>query len=297
MISYQLQEERSRRPTTVGGGVVGGTRGGNVHGVEAPTNMASITPTAREATRGGAATSRQRQNLKSSSVNKDDNPPNTRDEHHELSRNIDNLKTSHQSSRPATSGGIDTNTEKLKNPGDSLVKVNEITQVREKSMIKLEKSKVSHDLGKSFEKMKSVQDSIHKHESSKNKVSHDYGSYKVENLKYYGELKGYDFKSYGNIDKPSSVHEKGHQHSSSEKGYQVNEKCQAKSVQGFVKGGGQTEKSVYSDKYGDHYYHRSSHVKPQNPYHVYQETKYSYNVSVTPGTPAQASAAAAFFAR
>ncbi|XP_043471271.1 uncharacterized protein LOC122504292 isoform X2 [Leptopilina heterotoma] len=306
----QAQEERSRRPTTVGGAVVVGTRGGNVHGVEAPTNMASITPTARESTRGGAATSRQRQIQKSSSsVNKDD-PPLARDEHHEPLRNLDNLK-SHQTPRTTTSAGgcgttaIDSIPEKFKGTLD-LIKVTDSTpqgRLTDKSMIKLEKAKVSHEtlVGKS-EKMKSVQEPIHKHEIPKVKINHDslgYGGYKVENLKYYGELKGYDFKSYGNIDKPpSSAHEKSHQqHSSSEKGYQPNDnKCQAKVLQTYVKGG-QTEKSVYSDKYGDHYYHRSSHVKPQNPYQVYQETKYSYNVSVTPGTPAQASAAAAFFAR
>ncbi|XP_051169853.1 kinesin-like protein GA13060 isoform X2 [Leptopilina boulardi] len=294
----QTQEERSRRPTTVGGGVVSGTRGGNVHGVEAPSNMASITPTARETTRGGAATSRQRQQLKSTNINNDSTI--NKDDFHESSENFDNLKSPQQLSRPITSIVNDTiKDNKSKNTVDSLIKHSETTQGRliaDKSMIKLEKTKVIHDIGgKSSDKMKSVQDSVHKHESTKGKLNHDtlaYGGYKVENLKYYGEL---NFKSYGNIDKPPST-EKNHQHSSSEKSYQINEKCQGKLLQSYVKGG-QSEKSVYSDKYGDHYYHRSSHVKPQNPYQVYQETKYSYNVSVTPGTPAQASAAAAFFAR
>ncbi|XP_046591946.1 uncharacterized protein LOC107217886 [Neodiprion lecontei] len=116
-------------------------------------------------------------------------------------------------------------------------------------------------------------------------------------VKFYGEVKsGYDFKSYGSIDKPppSSAHEKSH----------------AKSLPGYnvtpAKSGVETSgKIVYSDKYSDsnaydgnkHFYnHRAAHPKP-NVFQVYQETKYSYNVSGVPGTPAQASAAAAFFAR
>ena len=324
-----MQEERSRRPTTGigGGGVVVGARGGNVPAkVEAPANsanmatMASITPTAREATRGSVVASRQLKTQKSSSINKDD-PSASRDDL-ESSRIFESIKPSHPSTRSTTSGGTDTITDKFKGTVDSLLKASEVTQGRlsEKSMLKIEKSKIPIDLGKSkipidlgkpkvpldpgksAEKMKSGQDSGFKHEASKSKISHEplaYSGYKVENIKYYGELKGYDFKSYGNIDRPpGTAHEKSHQHSSSEKGYQVNhDKCQAnKSLQGYAKGG-QSEKSVYSDKYSDNYYMRGSHVKPQNPYQVYQETKYSYNVSGTPGTPAQASAAAAFFAR
>lgn len=100
-------------------------------------------------------------------------------------------------------------------------------------------------------------------------------------IKYYGELKGYDqFKT-------SASHEKSHN---------VHAKSKLVNVE-------PSSKSVYSDKYSDSYdgkhafYHRSSaHAKP-NVFQVYQETKYSYNVSGVPGTPAQASAAAAFFAR
>lgn len=132
----------------------------------------------------------------------------------------------------------------------------------------------------------------------KSKINTLHENYKGDNIKYYGELKGYDFKSYGNIDKPPSAHEKSHQF--------THEKNHAKSVQGYnvtskVVGVEPSPKSVYSDKYSDsydgkHFYHRSSHAKP-NVFQVYQETKYSYNVSGVPGTPAQASAAAAFFAR
>lgn len=279
----------------IGGGVVA-ARGGNLHTVEAPANMASITPTAREVSRGSAVASRQLKSQKPSIINKDD-PSASRDDL-ESSRIFESIK----STRPTTSGGTDTTTDKFKGTVDSLLKATETTQGRssEKPLLKSEKSKIPVDLGKPqpSEKMKSVQDSVYKHEASKSKVSHEplaYSGYKVENIKYYGELKG--FKSYGNIDKPAgSAHEKSHQQSSSEKGYQV-DKCQAnKSLQGYPKGG-QSEKSVYSEKYGDHYYVRGAHVKPQNPYQVYQETKYSYNVSGPPGTPAQASAAAAFFAR
>lgn len=155
------------------------------------------------------------------------------------------------------------------------------------------------------ERMKSASQEVgyNKHEVSKAK-SHDVGhGYKVENLRYYGELKGYaEFKSYGTVDKQPaaalvvSAHEKSHLHAptSCEKG----DKCHSKtsSAQGYSMakiGQQQPEKSHHG---GDHYYHRSSHSKP-NVYQVYQETKYSYNVSGVPGTPAQASAAAAFFAR
>ncbi|XP_026825287.1 kinesin-like protein CG14535 isoform X2 [Ooceraea biroi] len=153
-----------------------------------------------------------------------------------------------------------------------------------------------------------------KHEVSKvTKSGHDVGhGYKVENLRYYGELKGYggDYKAYGNVDKqPSassgvlvSAHEKSHLlhvPMPCEKG----DKCHGKGssvasdrAQGYAglakTGQQQTEKSHHS---GDHYYHRSSHSKPPSAYQMYQGAKYSYNG--VPGTPAQASAAAAFFAR
>ncbi|KAK1131895.1 hypothetical protein K0M31_016043 [Melipona bicolor] len=154
------------------------------------------------------------------------------------------------------------------------------------------------------DRMKSAQElGYGKHETVKSK-SHDVGhGFKVENIKYYGELKGYDFKSYGTIDKPVlvvSAHEKSHLHGPEKNGH--DKTCHSKTssssaMQSYglskVAGERPAEKSVYAD----HYYHRSSHSKPQNAYQVYQETKYSYNVSGVPGTPAQASAAAAFFAR
>ncbi|KAL0115090.1 hypothetical protein PUN28_010579 [Cardiocondyla obscurior] len=154
------------------------------------------------------------------------------------------------------------------------------------------------------ERMKSSTQEVgyNKHEISKVK-SHDAGhGYKVENLRYYGELKGYatEFKSYGAVDKqPASVlvsaHEKSHLHAptSCEKSDKCHGKTPSSSAQSYgLAKIGQPEKSHH----GEHYYHRSSHSKP-NVYQVYQETKYSYNVSGMPGTPAQASAAAAFFAR
>ena len=208
---------------------------------------------------------------------------------------------------------------KFKGTVDSLFRTSESTQGRlnDKSMIKIDKSKSSgvlHEVvnagGKFAEKMKSVQEAIvYKHHEPPNKSNNkvheptiSHVGYKVENLKYYGELKGYDFKSYGTIDKPpiSSAHEKSHQYAASDKGSHSNnhEKSHARSLQGYnpAKVPQACDKSVYSDKYGAHYY-RSSHVKPANAFQVYQETKYSYNVSGVPGTPAQASAAAAFFAR
>ncbi|XP_011645396.1 probable WRKY transcription factor protein 1 [Pogonomyrmex barbatus] len=184
----------------------------------------------------------------------------------------------------------------------------------ERSMLKIEKlsgKAALHSSGESAvgkcgtERMKSTSQEVsyNKHEGSKAK-SHDVGhGYKVENLRYYGELKGYaDFKAYGTVDKqPASVlvsaHEKSHllhAPTSCEKGDKCHSKTSFSSAQGYnlAKIGQQTDKSHH----GDHYYHRS-HSKPPNAYQVYQETKYSYNVSGVPGTPAQASAAAAFFAR
>lgn len=160
----------------------------------------------------------------------------------------------------------------------------------------------------SAERMKpaSQEAGYNKHEVSKAK-SHDVGhGYKVENLRYYGELKGYaDFKVYGAVDKQPasalvSAHEKSHllhPPSSCEKGDKCHGKMLASSAQGYGLGKIAQQQSEKSHHSGDHYYHRSSHSKPSSAYQVYQETKYSYNVSGVPGTPAQASAAAAFFAR
>ncbi|XP_066602950.1 uncharacterized protein [Prorops nasuta] len=184
---------------------------------------------------------------------------------------------------------------------DSFLKNGETAQGRscERSMLKLEKpvGKGLQEMasGKPADRIKSSQE-VYKHEL-KVKSTHEHG-FKMENLKYYGELKGYDFKSYGNIDKPATSHEKSHQHGPPDKLGQ-HEKVHSK-----VSSSGQTYALAKvigerQDKcfYGDHYYHRSSHSKAQSAYQLYQETKYSYNVSGVPGTPAQASAAAAFFAR
>ncbi|XP_048506974.1 uncharacterized protein LOC105687336 isoform X2 [Athalia rosae] len=172
--------------------------------------------------------------------------------------------------------------EKLTNPSEKTIKCCSSSNGESKSKVTS-----GAEGGKNVEKSKGA--------------GHDQG-YKTENIKYYGELKGYDFKSYGNIDKPpsSSAHEKSHQYSSHDKSH-------AKSLQGYAQSKinhvEPSPKSVYSDKYSDsydgkHFYHRSSsHQQKPNLFQVYQETKYSYNVSGVPGTPAQASAAAAFFAR
>ncbi|XP_035725719.1 kinesin-like protein CG14535 isoform X2 [Vespa mandarinia] len=166
-------------------------------------------------------------------------------------------------------------------------------------MLKIEKPQSSSKVvalhgvegtGKSMDRMKSSQDV-------------------VENLKYYGELKGYDFKSYGTIDKAIvTAHEKSHLHGAPQEKLS-HEKCHAKlssgstssasspAIQAYLKVPNVVDRQAEKSPYGEHYYHRSSHSKPQNAYQVYQETKYSYNVSGVPGTPAQASAAAAFFAR
>ncbi|XP_015172649.1 PREDICTED: putative uncharacterized protein DDB_G0279653 [Polistes dominula] len=210
--------------------------------------------------------------------------------------------------------------DKYKSAVESLLKANETVQGRpvDRSMLKIEKpqSKVVALHGvevtaKSTDRMKSSQDVVgyvSKHDSAKSKANHDSNhGFKVENLKYYGELKGYDFKSYGTIDKPIvTSHEKSHLHGAPEK--VSHEKCHAKlssgstsssspAIQAYLKVPNVVDRQTEKSPYGEHYYHRSSHSKPQNAYQVYQETKYSYNVSGVPGTPAQASAAAAFFAR
>jgi len=184
-------------------------------------------------------------------------------------------------------------------------------RLTERSMLKIEKlsGKAALHSGESavskcVERMKSTsqETGYNKHEAGKGK-SHDVGhGYKVENLRYYGELKSYaDFKAHSAVDKQMvSAHEKSHLHhppSSCEKSDKCHGKVSSSSAQGYSLakiGQQQSDKSHHS---GDHYYHRSSHLKPPSVYQVYQETKYSYNVSGVPGTPAQASAAAAFFAR
>lgn len=89
------------------------------------------------------------------------------------------------------------------------------------------------------------------------------------NIKYYGELKGYDFKSYGNIGDERSCNAR---HDKVTTGH---EKAKPGQSFGVVK----AEKNVCSDKYSDHHYHRSSHAKPPLPYANYEDAKYA------PGTP------------
>ncbi|XP_026668699.1 kinesin-like protein CG14535 isoform X2 [Ceratina calcarata] len=336
----RVQEERGKRQGGGGGGggSVGGggnsSRGtGGTHGAETPSNLASITPTAREATRGPSSRSRLAYKTcdtrfpgnNNNGASKEDayqdgsedsevtatasrcHADSSKSHHHPRSSGIGG--TSGGSSGPV-SGNVchgapgvpcdPSNCDRYKGTVDSLLKASEAVQGRlcDRSMLKIEKpSAKAHEV--KCDRMKSsAQEQLgYKHETGKGSKGHDGHGFKVENIKYYGELKGYDFKSYGTIDKPASTHEKSH---ADKNGH---DKCHSKTSSsssaaamqsyGLSKVERPSEKSVYAD----HYYHRSSHSKPQNAYQVYQETKYSYNVSGVPGTPAQASAAAAFFAR
>ncbi|XP_072765685.1 uncharacterized protein [Anoplolepis gracilipes] len=368
----KTQEERGRRQGgsgSGGGGISGGGSGGNssggrgntgTHGAETPSNLASITPTAREATR--APIARQRIFHKTCDVrnNSSNNNNNSKENLLQETGNdcdvtlssrgyVEPLKSHHnhhhhhhphqqqqQQTRGSTiasgvivgnvflDGGGDgscgevTTCDKYKATGsESNRNSSDAIQGRsnERSMLKIEKlsgksalhsgSGESTAVGKcGAERMKpaSQEAGYNKHEVNKAK-SHDVGhGYKVENLRYYGELKGYaDFKVYGAVDKqPASTHEKSHLFhapSSCEKGDKCHGKMLPSSAQSYGLGKSGQQQSEKSHHSGDHYYHRSSHSKPPSAYQVYQETKYSYNVSGVPGTPAQASAAAAFFAR
>ncbi|EZA61098.1 hypothetical protein X777_08310 [Ooceraea biroi] len=373
----RIQEERGRRQAGGGGGGGGGGLSGcggggggsnsgagrgntGTHGAETPSNLASITPTAREATR--AVTTRQRLAHKTCDVlvtsNNNNNinnnskenllqetgddchlplPPRCRVEslkshhhHHHQHHQTRGISGSNGASGAAGNALVDfevTACDKHKSTGSESSRGGDAVQGRpcERSMLKIEKlsgKAALHATGETVgkcgaERTKSSAQEIAgygKHEVSKvTKSGHDVGhGYKVENLRYYGELKGYggDYKAYGNVDKqPSassgvlvSAHEKSHLlhvPMPCEKG----DKCHGKGssvasdrAQGYAglakTGQQQTEKSHHS---GDHYYHRSSHSKPPSAYQMYQGAKYSYNG--VPGTPAQASAAAAFFAR
>ncbi|XP_067215067.1 kinesin-like protein KIF26A isoform X2 [Linepithema humile] len=364
----RIQEERGRRQGSGGGGGSGGGNSGagrgntGTHGAETPSNLASITPTAREATR--TVIARQRLphktcDVRISNTNNNNNDNNSNSKENLLqdtgddcnaplsSRcHVEALKSHHhhyhhqqqQAARgiggsnvaavvignalPDGGGGSCgevTTCDKYKGTGSESNRGGSSDAVQgrltERSMLKIEKlsGKAALHSGESavgkcgVERMKSTsqETGYNKHEAGKGK-SHDVGhGYKVENLRYYGELKSYaDYKAYSAVDKQLvSAHEKSHLHhppSSCEKG----DKCHGKvssssssSAQGYSLakiGQQQSDKSHHS---ADHYYHRSSHLKPPSAYQVYQETKYSYNVSGVPGTPAQASAAAAFFAR
>lgn len=359
------QEEKGRRQGS-GGGAGGGVSGGGgnsgagrgntgTHGAETPSNLASITPTAREATR--AVITRQRLSHKTCDVRGTSNNNNNSKENllQETGDDCDTSSRCHVSCEPLKShhhhhhhqhqtrgtggtnfvgsgvvgnafsdSGVEVTTcDKYKGTGSESNRSGSGDAVQgrpcERSMLKIEKlsgKAVLHAgggesaVGKcGAERMKSTSQEAgyNKHEVSKAK-SHDVGhGYKVENLRYYGELKGYgDFKSYGTVDKQPtsalvSAHEKSHLHVPA--AYEKSDKCHGKlpsssaaiaQSYSLAKIGQQSEKSHHGS---DHYYHRSSHSKPSSAYQVYQETKYSYNVSGVPGTPAQASAAAAFFAR
>ncbi|EFN85176.1 hypothetical protein EAI_06369 [Harpegnathos saltator] len=366
-----------------GGGDKSGSGRGNpgTHGAETPSNLASITPTAREATR--AVATRQRFSYKTCNLSGSNNNNNNDSSKENLLQeagdecdaslpssrcHIESLKShhhhhyhqqaQHQIQRGISGGSVSgssgvagnvfldgggscgevTVCDKYKVTGSELNRAgSDAAQGRlsDRSMLKIEKlsGKVALHVGGGggggggggcgssggveatvgkcgAERMKSTQEAgYNKHEPlvvGKAK-GHDVGhGYKVENLRYYGELKGYaDFKSYGTVDKqPAAVlvsaHEKSHllHAPSCDKGDKCHGKVPTASAiaQGYALakvGQQQPEKAHHSD----HYYHRSSHSKPPNAYQVYQETKYSYNVSGVPGTPAQASAAAAFFAR
>ncbi|XP_023287540.1 uncharacterized protein LOC105694763 [Orussus abietinus] len=213
--------------------------------------------------------------------------------------------------RSDTPRGTPRGEDRFKGTVDSLLKASEAVQGRlsEKSMLKLEKPKAPHEGAKVPEKMKPGQE--FKVELAKAKEAL---GFKVENVTYYGELKGYDYKSYGNIDEPlaglDKTYDKAHDKAAAlinahlghpdKTQHQAHDKGHLKVPQGYGPAkmpDNPGQKALYGEKYSDHYYHRTSHAKP-SPYHqVYQETKYSYSVSGVPGTPAQASAAAAFFAR
>ncbi|XP_076672113.1 uncharacterized protein LOC143371115 isoform X2 [Andrena cerasifolii] len=348
----RVQEERLKRQGSVGGGSIGigggggsSSGGGNAgrgtgctHGAETPSNLASITPTAREATRVPPSRSRPPYkpcDTRCSNNNNNNNIIAKEDAYQEVTEepevvsvsrcHADLSKSHHHQGRSPTSGGgngsgssaIPGNAchggsgvpceaatcDKYKGAVDSLLKASEAVQGRlcERSMLKIEKPSAKailhgiEAIGKCG--MKSAQEL-----GGKVKGHGDVGhGFKAENIKYYGELKGYDYKSYGTIDKPAaSAHEKSHSHVAEKNGH---DKCHSKTTSsssamqsyGLAKVAG--ERPAEKGLYADHYYHRPSHSKPQSAYQVYQETKYSYNVSGVPGTPAQASAAAAFFAR
>lgn len=352
------QEERGRRQGGGSGGGGGGVSGGNssagrgntgTHGAETPSNLASITPTAREVTR--TVITRQRLSHKTCDVRNNNNNNNSKEnllqetnvdcdsrchveppKNHYHHHHHHHHQQHHQSRGSNVTSGIVGNVlpesggssygdvitcDKYKGTASESNRGSDAVQGRpsERSMLKIEKlsgkTAVLHGGGESAvnkcgaERMKSTSQEVgyNKHEVNKvNIKNHDVGhGYKVENLRYYGELKGYtDFKAYGTVDKqPVSAHEKSHllhAPTSCEKGDKCHNKAPSSSAQGYSLakiGQQQAEKSHHG---GDHYYHRSSHSK-SNVYQVYQETKYSYNVSGVPGTPAQASAAAAFFAR
>ncbi|XP_034945741.1 uncharacterized protein [Chelonus insularis] len=307
----KIQEEKGRRQV--------GVRGGSGLGSETPVNLVSTTPTAREATRGVMTRHRQmhKQDVHVDRIKSDDS----------AEINDDNLKHMEQQikacdqSRTNFNGGIilgvnaggvicpdvmlDNNEAKLykQGTGDYLKQSDGQNKLNDKSVTKMDKLKGESD-GKAGEKSRLGREQLHKHEGSKSKSNHEpavisHVGYKVDNLKYYGELKG--FKSYGAIDKPPALtHEKTHQYESSEKViYPSNhDKNHPRSAQGHcsAKSVDKSER-VHSDKYGDHYYHRYGYPKSLNVLPMFQETKYSYAVKGTPGTPSQASAAAAFFAR
>lgn len=324
-----LQEERGRRQV-VGG--AGGVRGSGIHNAETlGSNLASsITPSAREATavravaplalntkqhqRSSHRTTTSNSGCESRSVNASANNKIvvaevvSRDEPTDQEQVVEVAVKCSVESKGATrsapglahvvAGNAEVNSEKFKGTVESLLKASEATQgkLNDRSMLKIEKpAKGLHESGKA-DKMKTAQE-------QKSKVLEANSYSKAESIKYYGELMGYDFKSYGNIDNPpASVHES--KASSSSSGMAAHDKSHAKQLhsshQVYTAPTKSSDKCSYGDKYSESYYHRAGvHGKPPTPmsYQMYQETKYSYNVNGVPGTPAQSSAAAAFFAR
>uniref|UniRef100_A0A0C9R8R8 CG14535_0 protein n=1 Tax=Fopius arisanus TaxID=64838 RepID=A0A0C9R8R8_9HYME len=265
------QEEKVRRQVV--------TRGGSGLGGEAPTNLTSITPAARES-RGVSVSKRPNHKQIDTETNDEQQ-----------------VKIPHQQSRISTnastyvSGGVILGVNSTVLCPEVMIGCPDTKLKGVESYLKSDKQKtdkIKCDTGKLADKIKSVQDAMYKpHDVGKTKGPHEPGishvGYKVDNIKYYGELKG--FKSYGAIDKP-------HQYASSDKGHTSHDKSHARSSK-------QCEKSGYSEKYSENYYHRAVYLKSPSLYppNVFQESKYAYSVSGVPGTPAQASAAAAFFAR
>ncbi|XP_044012628.1 kinesin-like protein CG14535 isoform X2 [Aphidius gifuensis] len=298
------QEEKGRRQV--------GMRGENGLGAEAPANLTSITPTAREATTRIASMRQRQQQQQQYKQNDIESIDDTN-----VKRNVDQMvnkipQQQQQQQQSTNKNIINGNNNNTYINGGLILGVNGVvgglcsnvmigcndnkfkggveSYLKTSDKIKIDKSKC--ETGSKFvEKIRSVQDAMYKqHEiikSSKNEPVISHVGHKNDNLKYYG------FKSYGAIDKPLQ----SHQYASSEKaGNSYNhEKNHPRSLQAYSSKSG--DKSVYSDKYNDHYYHRSGYSKSANAFPVYQETKYAISVSGVPGTPAQANAAAAFFAR
>lgn len=341
---FFLQEERGRRQV-VGG--AGGVRGSGIHGAETlGSNLASITPSAREATAVRAvaplnSTVKQHQQQRSTShrttttttssssnsgccesrsVNASAGKSGAEavaieDEQQsdQQQQVVEVVKCSVESKGARSAPGLahhvvagnvaEVNHDKFKGTVESLLKASEATQgkLNDRSMLKIEKPAKGglHEPGaiKAADKMNKSAS-----QEQKSKVLEASVYSKAESIKYYGELMGYDYKSYGNIDNPpASVHEsKASSSSGMAHDKSIHAKVHSHQVYSAPTKSSDSKCSYGGDKYSESYYHRAGvHGKPPTPisYQMYQETKYSYNVNGVPGTPAQSSAAAAFFAR